>query len=102
MYATNKKQQFSFIDLLIYLFVSAPHVSGDKFAHLQEHFFDCIYSFWYNAPILLPTGDKVEMELHLSPVACCILLIAYIVVPMMHGLSRTSKSTRIELEDTIT
>ena len=29
-------------------------------------FFDCIYSFWYNAPILLPTGDKVEMEILLS------------------------------------
>ena len=25
--------------------------------------FDCIYSFWYNAPILLPTGATVEMEL---------------------------------------
>jgi len=25
-----------------------------------------MYSFWYNAPTLLPTGDKVEMELHLN------------------------------------
>jgi hypothetical protein len=25
--------------------------------------FDCTYSFWYNAPTLLPTGDTVEMEL---------------------------------------
>jgi hypothetical protein len=25
--------------------------------------FDCIYSFWYNALTLLPTGDTVEMEL---------------------------------------
>ena len=25
--------------------------------------FDCMYSFWYNALILLPTGDKVEMEM---------------------------------------
>ena len=24
--------------------------------------FDCIYSFWYNAPTLLPTGATVEME----------------------------------------
>ena len=31
-------QQFSFIDLFIHLFESALHVSGDKFAHLQEHF----------------------------------------------------------------
>ena len=26
-------------------------------------FFDRIYSFWYNAPKLLPTGATVEMEL---------------------------------------
>jgi len=31
-------QQFSFIDLFIDLFESALHVSGDKLAHLQEHF----------------------------------------------------------------
>jgi hypothetical protein len=61
---------FSFINL----FNSALHVSGDKFAHPQEHFltsytalgtlhrhccrpvpFDCIYSFWCNAPTPLPT-----------------------------------------------
>ena len=27
----------------------SPICFGDKFAHPQEHFFDCIYSFWYNA-----------------------------------------------------
>ena len=53
------QQLFSFINL----FNSALHVSGDKFAHPQEHFFGCIYSFWYNAPTLLPTGATVEMEL---------------------------------------
>ena len=31
-------QQFSFIDLFIDLFKSVLHVSGDKLAHLQEHF----------------------------------------------------------------
>ena len=36
--ATNNIQQFSFIDLFIDLFESALHVSGDKLAHLQEHF----------------------------------------------------------------
>ena len=32
---------------------------------LRSTLFDCtsIYSFWYNAPTLLPTGDTVEMEL---------------------------------------
>ena len=48
---------------LLTLFKSSLHVSGDKFAHPQEHFFDSIYSFWYNAPTLLPTGATVEMEL---------------------------------------
>ena len=38
MQAINKMQQFSFIDLFIDLFESALHVSGDKLAHLQEHF----------------------------------------------------------------
>ena len=51
-------QQFSFIDLFIDLFKSALHVSGDKFAHLQEHYWLYI-QLWYNTPILLPTGDKV-------------------------------------------
>ena len=48
-------QQIPFIDL----FKSALHVSGDKLAHSQEHFLTVIYSFWYNAPILLPTGDNL-------------------------------------------
>ena len=48
----NKMQKlFAFINLF-----KSAHVSGDKFAHPQEHFFDCVYSFWYNAPTLLPTG----------------------------------------------
>ena len=28
--------------------------------------FDCIYSFWYNTPTMLPTGATAEMELILS------------------------------------
>jgi len=54
-------QQFSFIDL----FESAVHVSGDKLAHVQEHFWLYV-QLWYNAPVLLSTGDKVEMELKLA------------------------------------
>ena len=46
---------FSFINL----FKSALHVSGDKFVHPLEHFFDCIYSFWYNAPTVLPVSSSV-------------------------------------------
>jgi hypothetical protein len=47
--------------LLIFL-KSALCVSGDKFAHPQEHYFHCIYSVWYNAPTLLPAAATVEME----------------------------------------
>ena len=54
-------QQFPFIDLFIDLFVSALHFSGDKLAHLQEHF-SLYIQLWYNAPILLPTGDKVPSQ----------------------------------------
>ena len=43
----------------ICLFKTALRVSSDKLAHFQEHFFDHIHSFWYNASILLLTGDKV-------------------------------------------
>ena len=53
------------IFLLLVLFNSTVHVLGDKFAHPQEHFFNCIYSFWYNASTLLPTGvpvDKVALN----------------------------------------
>jgi len=57
-------QQFSFIDIFIDLFESSLHVSGDKLAHLKGHFWLYEYiQLCYNAPILLPTGDKVEMEL---------------------------------------
>jgi len=54
---------FSFINL----FNSVLHVSGDKFAHPQEHVLT-IHSFWYNAPTLLPTGATVEMERPISNV----------------------------------
>ena len=39
---------------------SALHVSGDKLAHLQEHFLT-IYSFWYNAPGCYRPYEKVEI-----------------------------------------
>jgi len=48
-------QQIPFIDL----FKSAPHVSGDKLAHHQEHFLT-IYTFWYNAPILSSENENED------------------------------------------
>ena len=29
---------------------------------ILRNIFDCMYSFWYNAPTLLPTGGTVEVE----------------------------------------
>ena len=83
-------QQFSFIDLFVYLFESAVHVSGDKLAHLQEHFLT-VYTVWYNVPILLSTGDKAEMELHgvpsqllVSPELCSMELFVFLRPPEFH------------------
>ena len=68
-YSDVNNQQDATTYSFINLFKSALHVSDDKFAHPQEHFltvytafgtsgalYDCIYSFWYKAPTLLPTG----------------------------------------------
>ena len=49
---------FSFINL----FNSAQRVSGDKFAHPQEHFLIVYTAFGTMHPTLLPTGATVEME----------------------------------------
>jgi len=56
MQATNKIQK---LFILLIFSKSALHVSGDKFAYTQEHF-TTIYSFWYNAPTMLPTGATFE------------------------------------------
>ena len=58
---TTKKMQKLF-RLLIFK-KSAQHISGRQFRPSSGARFDCIYSFWYNAPPLLPTGATVEMEL---------------------------------------
>ena len=100
-------QQFPFIDL----FKSATHVSGDKIAHPQEHFWlyiqilvqctdiaadrwpvhctkICIYSqkcSWGWA-ILSPETCVADLKRSING-NCCILLIAYIVILMIHGLT---------------
>jgi len=76
-------QQFLFIDLFIDLFESALHVSGDKLTHLQKLFWLYI-QLWYNAPILLPTSDKVEME----------LVIAYTIVLTMQSVTNIKKKKK--------
>jgi len=87
---------WSFIDL----FESALHVSGDKLAHLQEHFWLYI-QLWYNVPVgsnigalyqsckysqkcswrwasLSPETCRVDSNRSINQ-NCCILLVAYIV-----------------------
>jgi len=64
MYATNK-MQLTFIDLYWYFFKISCACFGRQTRPSSGARFDCTYSFRYNAPILLLTGDKVEME-HLN------------------------------------
>jgi len=53
-------QQFSFIYLLICL--NLVYIFRATNSLIFSSTFDCI-QLWYNAPILLPTGDKTEMEM---------------------------------------
>jgi len=61
-------KQIPFIDL----FKSAVHVSGDKLAHPQEHFW-LIYSFWYNAPILMH-DRSAAISVHYICVCVCVCM----------------------------
>ena len=57
-------QQFSFIGiLLIYLNLLCMFRATNS--PIFRGSFDCIYSFRYTAPILLPTGDKAT-HFHLN------------------------------------
>ena len=114
MQATNKIQQIPFIDPFIDLF-NLLYMFPATNSPILGALFDCIHSFWYNAPILLPT-DRQQCQFivpkavytvkkcswgwaSLSPETCkadlkrsidgicCFLLVAYIVVLMMHGLT---------------
>jgi len=57
-------QQFSFIDLFIEL-LNLLYMFRATNSHIFRNNFDSI-QLWYNAPILLPIGDKVEMEVHIN------------------------------------
>ena len=46
----------------IYSVKFSPTCFGRRIRPSSGALFDCIYSFWYNAPTLLPTGATVEME----------------------------------------
>ena len=78
------QQLFSFINL----FKSAQHVSGDKLAHPQEHFFKGIYSFWYNAPLLLPIGSSVGALYPKLYVCVCVCVCIYIYIYIVKVLLR--------------
>jgi hypothetical protein len=122
-------QQIPFINLFIDLFKSALHVSGNKLAHLQEHFLTVYTAFCtmhryccrsvttgrqqyrYIVPKVVYTVKKCSWRwASLSPETCradsngwikrsinencCILLVAYIVILMMHGLTNVKFSSR--------
>jgi hypothetical protein len=57
---SNQRDATIFFRLLTF-FKSGLHVSGDKIRSSSGALFDCIYSYWYNAPTALPTGATVEM-----------------------------------------
>jgi hypothetical protein len=52
---TNKMQ----LCRIIYCSLAALHVSGDIFAHHQEHL-NCLYSFWYYSHVSLLADVKTE------------------------------------------
>jgi hypothetical protein len=48
---------------LLLIFLNQPYMFRATNSPILRSTFDCIYSFWYNAPTLLPSGAMVEMEL---------------------------------------
>jgi hypothetical protein len=86
-------QQFPFI----HPFKSALHVSGDVFAYSQEQF-NCIYSF---GKMHRPAADgwnpsAADLKRSING-NCCILLVTYTVVLMMHGHTNIKHSNSSEI-----
>jgi len=111
-----RNQQDSTTFLFINLFNSALHVSGDKFAHPQELFLTLYTAFGimyrHCCRPVAPVGSSVGAlykKLYIQPkrapeegrichpkhVSCCILLVAYIVVLMMHGHTNVKRMANI-------
>ena len=82
MQATNKIQHIPFI----YLFKSALHVSGDKLAHPQEYFLT-VYT----------ETCRADLKRSINGI-CCNLLVVFIVVLMMHGLTNIKFLLRVLCE----
>jgi len=64
---TNKMQLF----WLIFLFLISSTGFG-RCLRPSSGALDCIYSFWYCPPILLPAGIMDEMELNILTETLCI------------------------------
>ena len=75
-------QQIPCIDL----FKSALHVSGDKLAHPQEHFLTVYTAFGTMHRYCCRSVGSNIGALHWNGI-CCVLLVAYMFVLMMHGLT---------------
>jgi hypothetical protein len=64
------------------IFLIQPYMFRATNSPSSGAFFDSIYSLWYSAPTLLPTGATVEMELKKinkkinKRKSCCVLLVA--------------------------
>ena len=87
-------QQFPFTDIFIDLFEFAVHVTGDKLAHLQEHFWLYIQLCTMHRRCGRPVtrlrwnwANSNRWTKRSISGNCCILLFADIVVLMLHGLT---------------
>ena len=55
-------------NFLVYLFIYLHPISSTCFGRCfrpSSGAFDCIYSFWYSPPMLLPAGVMDDLEIHL-------------------------------------
>ena len=50
-----------------FIFLNQPNTFRETNSPILRSTFDCIYSFWYSALTLLPTGATVEMEVPSQP-----------------------------------
>jgi hypothetical protein len=92
MLVTNNMQQIPFIDLFIDLLKSALHVTGNKLAHLQQHFLTA-YTFkncswrWASLSPETCTEDLRRSIKRSINVVCCNLLVTYVVVVSIRALA---------------
>ena len=65
---TNSQIDATITNFLLIITISST-CFGRKFRP-SSGALDCVYSLWYNAPAMLPAGDKYEVELPVPPHLC--------------------------------